>query len=203
MHILKFDSAHSQKLDGHSEVKGCTFSKCTDGAHSQKSADVSLCTFWNRMVRILKSRMDLLKSDGVHSQSARMVHILSSRLLSPFTGLLAGLKFAGLSPAKCPATSPAKKFAPEKSKLGPPNSSLLALAIFARPYYEFQLATWIPVYRKRFPKVSSLLNFLYTGRHSHKSARRCMSSTMWLKTWLSRICVLFNNSQGRGNTHTS
>jgi len=54
----------------------------------------------------------------------------------PFAGLLAGLKLAGLSPAKCPAESPAKKTAPQKSKIGPPNSSQLASAIFARPHYE-------------------------------------------------------------------
>jgi len=38
--------------------------------------------------------------------------------LVPFAGLYAGLKHAGLSPAKCPAESPAKKIAPQKSKLG-------------------------------------------------------------------------------------
>jgi len=42
----------------------------------------------------------------------------------PFAGLLAGLKPTGLSPAKCPAKSPAKRIAPQKSKLGLPNSSL-------------------------------------------------------------------------------
>jgi len=63
----------------------------------------------------------------------------------PFAGLLAGLKLAGLSPAKCPAESPAKKTAPQKSKIGPPNSSQLASAIFARPHYEWNVFnnTWI------------------------------------------------------------
>jgi len=54
----------------------------------------------------------------------------------PFTGLFAGLKLAGLSSAKCPTESPAKKIAPHKFKLGLSNSSQLASAIFARPSYD-------------------------------------------------------------------
>ena len=41
----------------------------------------------------------------------------------PFARPRARLKLAGLSPAKFPAESPAKKNAPQKFKLGLPNSS--------------------------------------------------------------------------------
>jgi len=51
----------------------------------------------------------------------------------PFAGLFEGLKLAGLSPTKC-AENPAKKIAPQKLRLGLPNSSQLAYAIFAEPY---------------------------------------------------------------------
>jgi len=57
----------------------------------------------------------------------------------PFVGLCAGLKLAGRSPAapECPAESPAKKIARQTFKLGLPNSSQLAWAIFARPCYDW------------------------------------------------------------------
>jgi len=54
----------------------------------------------------------------------------------PFAGLFAGLKLAGLNPAKRPAKSLAQKIAPQKSILELPNSSQLASAIFAWPYYD-------------------------------------------------------------------
>jgi len=46
------------------------------------------------------------------------------------------LKLAGLISAKCPMKSPATKIAPQKSKLGLPNSSQLAPVIFAWSYYD-------------------------------------------------------------------
>jgi len=50
---------------------------------------------------------------------------LKHSVLGSSRGAFCGAKFAGLSPAKCPAKSPAKNIAPQKSKLGLPNSSKL------------------------------------------------------------------------------
>ena len=58
---------------------------------------------------------------------------VTQRSSVPFAWLSTGSKFAGLSPAKFPVKSPAKKIAPQKSHSQIP--PLLASAIFVRPYY--------------------------------------------------------------------
>ena len=65
----------------------------------------------------------------------------------PFAVLFTGLKLAGLSLTNCPAKSPAKKIAPQKSKPGLPNSCQL----FARPNYDSSQLFARPHYKKILP----------------------------------------------------
>jgi len=72
----------------------------------------------------------------------------AARFLS--RGFLRGQSLRGSAPQRSLARSPAKKIAPQKSKVGLPNSSHIASAIFAQPCYDWNVFNkiWIRCFNR-------------------------------------------------------
>ena len=121
-------NVHSFKFDVTSYLNECTY---------KLSTYVCTCTYIN--IHMCMNYTRQIRCDSIQHSAwlyAMICYICVCECSLPFTGPFAGLKLAGVSPANCPTESPAKKIAPQKSKLGLPNSSQHAPAIFARPYYD-------------------------------------------------------------------
>jgi len=101
-----------------------------------------------RQMRGLESRVGWYVGEGIfYLLSQTCIHSCSV----PFAGLFAGLKLAGLGPAKCHAESPTKKIAPQKSKLGLPNSSQL-IQVFRTLFRWYQRNFNHDMARQKSPK---------------------------------------------------